>query len=75
MGIKITYEETLSNYIIEAKLNGLSINIDDVQFNDFNNHIIQLDIFIKFEMKEYKEKNIKKYYFIFLHLYIFILIQ
>ena len=68
----IVCEDTLSNYIVETKVNGSIIRKDDIEFNDINSNVVRLDISLKFENKAFKENFLNKilfYLFGFIYIY------
>lgn len=72
MSIMIVCEDTLSNYIVETKVNGSIIRKADIEFNDINSNVVRLDISLKFDNKAFKENFLNKilfYLFGFIYIY------
>ena len=72
MSIMIKREDSLSNYIIETKLNGSIIKKENIQFNDVKSNVVQLDVTLKFEKETLKENFFNKllfYLFGFMYIY------
>lgn len=72
MSISIKREDTLSNYIMETKINGSIIKKENILFNDVKSNVVQLDITLKFEKETLKENLFNKllfYLFGFIYIY------
>lgn len=67
MSIKLNYEDLLPYYIIETKLNGHTIEKEDIQFDEINNSVVQLDISVKIAINENKKSFFKKIFTILLY--------